>query len=170
MEKGKLSVIFESLLKEGFNVKKHGHNHNIHFDYLTIDFLSKLHPTREYQFIVRVQSQKEISQLVILESNKSIGQIIYPFPHVVAEKHVGETSRLLNLINKVTPLPCFGYDEAEKKCYYKYCFLTEHDDSLSQSASSTIEIMPAILDLYFDTIEQVSRGERLVQDLINLKS
>lgn len=164
MSKSHLDYLYDELKKDQLDVKKEELNELIPFDYLKITMPSEMHEDLEYSLIMRVQSLDEVSFLVPIETPYHIVQIVYEFPDKVQKNHLADVSRLINLINKVAPLPGFGYDEVQNACYYKYCYFFKPND---HNTGTIIEFYFTILDLYHDLFVRVLSGKENVQNLLD---
>ncbi len=110
-----------------------------------------------HTLLISLLKKGSVQQSFGVEKAGDILQLLSLFPYEVAEGSIASVVRLLGLLNKVVPVGFFGYDEQEKRCFYRYSYLLDETIS-SDSLITMVQLVCEVINTYAPTIEEVSAG------------
>ncbi len=138
----------------------------IPFEHLFIQFNADSE-IDEHTLVISVLNRGPLQQSFRLEKIGDLLQVVSPFPYEIEASKVLEVNRLLALLNKILVVGCFGYDEREKGCYYRFTYPLMTSSLDYDYIGVVIRLVCEVIDTYAPTIEQVSAGVTTVDALLS---
>jgi hypothetical protein len=100
----------------------------------------ELHKETGQVYVLFHMNQYEVPIFFLLRQREQLLQIVAYLPYLLPEKSLGETARLLHILNREIDMPGFGLDESEKLLFYR-CVLPGIEGRMDKK----------LFDLYFGT-------------------
>jgi hypothetical protein len=118
-----------------------------------------------YPSIVTLYNTEPGRELFAVPENAVLVHVVYQMPQEVTTENYQNTTRLINLINRSCPFPCFGYDEVDKKIYYRTVFPLGYTEEAKEEFLAAIDMIVEVLGVYGTGLELVSTGKATLEEL-----
>lgn len=93
-------------------------------------------------------------------------QFFVGLPFKVREEKIDETIRFLCLINRSFEIPGFEFSEVDRIVYYRYVLMTSENSISTILIQNLLGVIMFILDGFATKIEDIARGKRSLDDII----
>lgn len=130
---------------------------------------------RDFELIVTIQKGKTqlLDVIEIPDGDLDLMQFLCLSPVCCKESHVADLVRAVHLINKVSPLPGFGYDEVDRRPFFRFALPVTETTCSPEMLKNAVYATEQIIDLYLPALEGIALGkiefdalvERSSQDL-----
>jgi len=116
---------------------------------------------RQYELIVTMQygETQLIGMIELPEGHIDLMQILCLSPISAAATHAIPTQRMVQLINKLSPIPGFGFDEVDNRLFFRHALVLTPQTCSHKLLQQTFSSVQQIIDLYFPMIEGVALGK-----------
>jgi len=116
---------------------------------------------RQYELIVTIQpGDPQLDGVIELPKGYvDLMQILCLSPICATDEFAPQTQRAVHLINKVSPLPGFGWDETDNRLFFRHSLILTPETCDHQFLRNSFTSVEQIIDLYFPTMESVALGD-----------
>jgi len=116
---------------------------------------------RQYELIVTIQyGESQLNGLIELpEGHVDLIQILCLSPICSSDADAVPTQRMVQLINKLAPIPGFGFDEVDNRLFFRHALVLNPQTCSHELLQQTFASVQQIIDLYFPMIEAVALGK-----------
>lgn len=123
---------------------------------------------REFELILTLQEGKThlLGMIESEEGDIDLLQFLYASPRAVDAEHRSQTLRLVHMLNKLSPLPGFGWDEVDSRTFFRYAQPLTPKSHSPKLIKSLVTCLGQILDLYIPTLEDVGQGVADLDELL----
>jgi len=123
---------------------------------------------REYELIVTVQKGQTqlIGMIDLPEGQIDIMQTLCLSPVTAAKAHADHARRMVELINKLSPIPGFGFDEIDNRPFFRHALALSPKTCSSQILQINFAALQQVIDTYLPMIEGVTLGKIDLAELI----
>lgn len=166
MKSSHLKKICEGVQCEGIHVQECAAERDVPFPHLKIAIASAIEEGKSYTLIGSIQSHKDLAKLFEAGEKCDLAQLLYLFPYQVRSDQIGQTGRLLALINKIAPFAGFGLDENSMQCYFRYAFPLALQEPSYRTFAIALELIKDTLNIYAPTIDDVCTGAVSLEELL----
>ncbi|MCB1136359.1 MAG: hypothetical protein KDK78_08835 [Chlamydiia bacterium] len=120
-----------------------------------------------YRMLGLLQLGQTLTDYSAMGETADLFQILYPFPRLIKPTHVKDVERLCQLVNKVSPLPGFVYDEVDKALLFRTALPVPHNRKQWASIPAAITLAIDCIDTFGPTLDNVAQGVEKIDSLID---
>ena len=123
---------------------------------------------RQYELIVTMQygETQLIGIIELPEGHVDLMQILCLSPICSSVEHAVPTQRMVQLINKLSPIPGFGFDEVDSRLFFRHALVLSPKTCSHELLRQTFSSVQQIIDLYFPMMEGVALGKVDLEQLL----
>lgn len=166
--KGHLESIKNALNKPSYRIEKKAATQTIEFNHLIVNFASNEDAAKAgFKVMISILYSKELEQVFPSGDSYDLVQTLYLFPIPVERQYLADVIRLMNLLNKSVVLSGFGFDEVEKRCFFRYSYPLMKNAPDYEAFAKTFQLIEDILQTYGPTISEVIVGTASLRELLH---
>jgi len=152
---------------EDFTSEIQSESEEIPFEHIKLSFDADTDSNFSYTLIVSYESHEELGEIFTYGNHYDLIQIRYLFPFQVNEEDEDDSMRVTELVNKVSPVAGFGYDETDRRCFFRYVIVQKAGFPSFSHILPGFELIRDVLNIYAPTISQVADGSIDLENLID---
>ncbi len=134
------------------------------------DFHPLFQKETDQTYLVMNIGEYEVPLFFLIRSENSLLQTLAYLPYQLQEKTLGETARLLHLLNKELDMPGFGLDEKEDLMFYR-CVIPCVDGKISEELLLTyISCTRLACETFMGAIGTILSGSASIDELLKGKN
>lgn len=153
-----LETLLSHLLESGYKARLEPPSEAMPFAQILLSLTTHILQIRDYQFEI------PSSKAPITGTSTSFFHFFLAFPHLIPKNKTSDAARLACLINKVSPLPGFGFSEADLCMTFHYVYPTTTFDPVE--FDTLIAFIVYIFEVYAPLIEQLTTENTTYESLV----